>query len=156
MPLCKHILSSGHKLVATARSPSSLSYLPSSPRLLTLAFDATSPSAIKTVFAAAIKKFGRIDVVVNNAGYGLLGDTEAAVDEDARKLLDMNFWGTVDVSKEAVRVMREVNAKDGGGIGGCGCSDYQYERVGFQEVRFAMQGLWTFSSKILPQFQVQL
>jgi NAD(P)-dependent dehydrogenase (short-subunit alcohol dehydrogenase family) len=56
--------------------------------------------------------------VVNNAGYALMGDTEAAPDEAARKQLDTNFWGTVDVSKEAVRVMREVNGKNGGRIGG--------------------------------------
>lgn len=56
--------------------------------------------------------------MVNNAGYALMGDTEAAPDEAARKQLDTNFWGTVDVSKEAVRVMREANGKEGGRIGG--------------------------------------
>lgn len=55
-------------------------------------------------------------MVVNNAGYLLIGDTENATDEEARKELDTCFWGVVDVSKEAVRVMRDVNAKGNGGL----------------------------------------
>jgi len=107
----KHIHARGHNLVATARNPSSLSYLPTSPKILKLSLDVTSIPSIKATFASAIEKFGHVDIVVNNAGYLLIGDTENASDEEARREIDTNFWGTVDVSKEAVRVMRDVNGK---------------------------------------------
>lgn len=54
-------------------------------------------------------------MVINNAGYDLMGDTENASDEEARRLLDTNFWGAVNVSKEAVMVFRDVNGVDEGG-----------------------------------------
>jgi NAD(P)-dependent dehydrogenase (short-subunit alcohol dehydrogenase family) len=57
-----------------------------------------------------------VDVVINNAGYALSGDTEGIPDADARKEFDTNFWDVVDVSKEAVRVFREVNGKGVGGL----------------------------------------
>ncbi|KAE8446400.1 hypothetical protein EG329_012005 [Mollisiaceae sp. DMI_Dod_QoI] len=111
----KHIHASGHNLVATARNPSSLSYLPSSPKILKLSLDVTSIPSIKSAFASAIEHFGHVDIVINNAGYLLIGDTENATDEEARREIDTNFWGVVDVSKEAVRVFREVNGKGKGG-----------------------------------------
>ena len=55
-------------------------------------------------------------MVINNAGYGLMGDTEGATDEIARKQLDTNFWGVVDVSREAVRAFRDVNPVGSGGL----------------------------------------
>ena len=112
----KHIVSSGHSLVATARKVSSLSYLPDNPKILKLELDVTSTPSIKKAFATTIEKFGHVDVVINNAGYGLMGDTEGATDEIARKQLDTNFWGVVNVSKEAVRVFRDVNPKGSGGL----------------------------------------
>jgi NAD(P)-dependent dehydrogenase (short-subunit alcohol dehydrogenase family) len=86
----------------------------------------TSIPSIKAAFAAAVEKFGHISIVVNNAGYALIGDTENATYEEARKQMDTNFWGVVDVTKEAVRVFREVNEEGQGGlvvqvssVGGC-------------------------------------
>lgn len=112
----KFIHSQGHSVVATARNPSSLSYLPSNDeKVVKLSLDVTSIPSIKSAFTAAVEKFGHVDVVINNADYLLLGDTENATDEDARKLIDTNFWGVVDVSKEAVRVMRDVNGSDESG-----------------------------------------
>ncbi|KUJ08426.1 NAD(P)-binding protein [Mollisia scopiformis] len=107
----KHILVQGHNIVATARNVSSLSYLPSSSKVLKLSLDVTSIPSIKAAFASAIETFGHVDIVVNNAGYLLIGDTENATDEEARKEIDTNFWGVVDMSKEAVRIMRDVNGK---------------------------------------------
>jgi NADP-dependent 3-hydroxy acid dehydrogenase YdfG len=107
----KHIVSSGHSLVATARTISTLSYLPDDPKILKVELDVTSIPSIKKAFAAAIKKFGHVDIVINNAGYGLMGDTEGATDEIARKQLDTNFWGVVDV-----RVFRDVNPVGSGGL----------------------------------------
>lgn len=58
------------------------------------------------------------DVVVNNAGYSLRGDTENASDSAARHLFETNFWGTVSLTRHALRIMREVNPSSGpqGGV----------------------------------------
>ncbi|KAF9873289.1 BCL4p [Colletotrichum karsti] len=113
------------RLVATARSVSKLEgILPADkPRVLLTALDVDSNDSIKAAFDAAIEKFGRIDVVVNNAGYGLMGDTESFLTDDenmqkARKIVETNFWGTAQVSAHAVRVFRDENPKTGqiGGV----------------------------------------
>lgn len=113
---CKAILEAGYKLIATARSLPALTYLSPSPRLLTLTLDVTNTAQIKSVFEAAVGKFGHVDIVINNAGYTHAGDTEAITQEDAHKLMDVDFWGVVNVTKEAVRVFRESNGLGKGGL----------------------------------------
>lgn len=106
-------------MVATARNTDSLSYVADdSPRVLKLALDVATPATIDAAIQKALERFGRIDVVVNNAGYSVMGDTEAILDEAARKMVDVNFWGTVDVTRRVLPVFREVNATAGGPKGG--------------------------------------
>ncbi|RHZ43172.1 uncharacterized protein CDV56_101290 [Aspergillus thermomutatus] len=105
----------GHRLVATARNVDALSYLPDDPNVLKLSLDVTSKPAIHDTLSAAVAKFGRLDVVVNNAGYVLMGDTEAIPESDARLQLDTIFWGPALISQEAVRIFREVNPAGAGG-----------------------------------------
>ncbi|RAH82237.1 NAD(P)-binding protein [Aspergillus japonicus CBS 114.51] len=116
-----------HRVVATARNPASLSLPGSSsssssssnnPNLLALALDVTSQASIDAALHETLAHFHRIDVLVNNAGYTLVGDTEAAADAEARALLDTNFWGVVDLTKRALRIMREENPQNGGAPGG--------------------------------------
>jgi NAD(P)-dependent dehydrogenase (short-subunit alcohol dehydrogenase family) len=86
--------------------------------VLKLALDVTSIESIGSAIADTLSHFHRIDVVVNNAGYTLVGDTEAAGDAESRALMDTNFWGMVDVTKRAIGVMRDENPKNGGQQGG--------------------------------------
>jgi NAD(P)-dependent dehydrogenase (short-subunit alcohol dehydrogenase family) len=83
--------------------------------VLKLELDVTLHDAIITAVNAAVQKFHRIDVFVNNAGYGLVGDTESTSESDARLQLETNFWGPVHITKEALRVFREVNPQGEGG-----------------------------------------
>lgn len=103
-----------HSLIPTARNPSSLTYLPQSPRILPLSLDVTSASSIRDALNASLATFKHIDILINNAGYGILGDTENVPEESARKVFETNFWGAVNLSKEAVRIFREVNGEKGG------------------------------------------
>jgi NAD(P)-dependent dehydrogenase (short-subunit alcohol dehydrogenase family) len=106
-------------VVATARAgSSSLAAIPDSAKVLKLPLDVTSASSVDSAMAAALQAFGRLDVVVNNAGYALSGDTENATDEQARREVETLFWGPVRITKHAVRIMREENGRTGprGGV----------------------------------------
>ncbi len=110
-------LAHGDRVVATLRKPEDLDdfkakYTPE--QLLVLRLDVSKLDEIKPAFAKAKEVFGRIDVVFNNAGYVVLGEAEAIPDEPARALFDVNFWGAVHVSQEAVRFFREENSPQGG------------------------------------------
>jgi NAD(P)-dependent dehydrogenase (short-subunit alcohol dehydrogenase family) len=83
--------------------------------VLKLALDVTSNPAIHETLSATVAKFGRLDIVINNAGYVLMGDTEVIPESDARLQLDTNFWGPALISQEAVRIFREVNPAGAGG-----------------------------------------
>lgn len=100
----------GYNLVATARNTTSLSYLPDdSPRVLKIKVDVTSKEPIISAVRATVEKYDRLDVVINNAGYTHMGDTESMPEEDARVQVETLFWGPVFLMQEAVRVFREVN-----------------------------------------------
>ena len=104
--------------MATARKPSALEAIPSNDRILKLEVNVTSVSSIDAALRTTLEKFGRIDVVVNNAGYTLAGDTEGAEDGESRAVLDTTFWGMVDVTKRALGIFRDENPKTGqqGGV----------------------------------------
>ena len=84
--LVQVVLDKGDIAVATARKPESLSFKGTNDKnYLSLALDVTDRDSIKKAFKAAADKFGRIDVVVNNAGYGLAGCFEELSEEDIRR-----------------------------------------------------------------------
>ena len=110
-------LQSGDKVVATARNSSKLQF-PSATaeNLLTLDCDVTNQSSIDAAFAKALSHFHRIDVVVNNAGYGLSGEFESLTDPQIRKQMEVNFFGLLNVTRAALEIMREKNSPPGGRI----------------------------------------
>ncbi|KAG9310960.1 NAD(P)-binding protein [Chiua virens] len=115
--MSEHLLRIDHKVVATLRKPETLSdliarYPPT--QLLVVPVDVTNKAEITAAFARAEQVFGRIDVVFNNAGVTLTGEVESMEEVDARGIFDVNFWGAVHVTKEAVRFFREVNKPVGG------------------------------------------
>lgn len=107
-----------HRLIATARDPSTLSYLPDNDSsILKLALDVTQTSTISACLATAATHFGpdfHLDVVVNNAGYSLSGDTESATEDQMHEQLETNFFGTVRVAMKAVEIMRQRSGRGGG------------------------------------------
>ncbi|KAI1171711.1 short-chain dehydrogenase/reductase-like protein SDR [Nemania sp. FL0916] len=112
-----------HRLVATARSRSKLAELiTESSRVLIVELDVTSEKEIDVAIASAVSKFGRIDVMVNNAGYGLMGDTESMLEPEgltkARKVVETDLWGSIRLTMQAVRVFRDENRRNGqqGGV----------------------------------------
>ncbi|KAL9584818.1 MAG: hypothetical protein Q9212_001885 [Teloschistes hypoglaucus] len=149
--IAKFIASKSQRLIATARNPSTLSYLPEDdPKILKLALDVTSTKSVDDAFKAAATHFGdsyHIDVVVNNAGYSLSGDTESATDEEAHQEIETLFFGTARVTMQAVKVMRQEKDHRGGLIfnisslaGVIGLPGHAYYHAG----KFAIEG-WTES-----------
>ncbi|KAF2864606.1 hypothetical protein BDV95DRAFT_629316 [Massariosphaeria phaeospora] len=113
--LVKVVLQKGDYVVATARNSSKLSFEgANSSNSLFVDLDVTSQESINSAFEEAIKKFKRVDVVVNNAGYGLGGEFESLSDEQIRKQMEVNFFGLVNVTRKAMEVMRDL--KTGGVI----------------------------------------
>jgi NAD(P)-dependent dehydrogenase (short-subunit alcohol dehydrogenase family) len=108
--LVKHTTS---RVVATARNPSTLASLPEGPNILKLALDVTSDASISAALEKTLTRFARIDVVVNNAGYGFMGDTETMDVADARGVMEANFWGAVRVTQLSLPILRSTNAETG-------------------------------------------
>ncbi|KAJ4364527.1 hypothetical protein N0V83_009122 [Neocucurbitaria cava] len=113
--LVKVVLKNGDHVVATARNSSKLSFEGATDsNSLLVDLDVTNKDSIDKAFDAAIKKFKRVDVVVNNAGYGLNGPFETLSDKQIRQQMEINFFGLIDVTRKAMETMRDM--KTGGVI----------------------------------------
>lgn len=66
----------------------------------------TVQSDIETAFATVVEKFGRVDVVINNAGYTVVGPFEDISDKLVRELMEVNFFGVLNMTRKAVEIMR--------------------------------------------------
>jgi NAD(P)-dependent dehydrogenase (short-subunit alcohol dehydrogenase family) len=101
-------LAAGERVVATARRPESLDDLMAhyEGRLVVLPLDVTDRAAVFATVERAVAAFGRLDVVVNNAGYGLSGAVEEVSEAQARTLIDTNFFGALWVCQAVVPHLR--------------------------------------------------
>jgi NAD(P)-dependent dehydrogenase (short-subunit alcohol dehydrogenase family) len=139
-------LAAGHQLVATARQPEGLADLADryGRQILPVALDVTDPGAAAAAVAAGTEVFGRLDVVVNNAGYANLAAVEDITLADFRAQVDANLFGVVNVTKAALPVLREQGSGHiiqvssiGGRLATAGLSAYQAAKWavgGFSEV----------------------
>ncbi|KAI0074377.1 NAD(P)-binding protein [Panus rudis PR-1116 ss-1] len=110
-------LENGDSVVATSRRASTLTDYETrypSERILTYELDVTNAQQIAGAFSAAKEKFGRVDVVFNNAGHTLAGELEATPIEEGRRLFEVDFWAAAQVTLESVKFFREVNQPQGG------------------------------------------
>ena len=103
----KHFQTKNWKVAATMRSPEKAEDLQRIADVECFRLDVTDKNSIKTAIAETLEKFGRIDAVVNNAGYGLVGAFEAATDEQIRKQFETNVFGVMNVCREILPVFRE-------------------------------------------------
>ena len=102
-------LDAGHRVAATARRPADLDDLVTvyGDRIRAIALDVADPTAARNAVAETVDAFGRLDVVVNNAGYADVAAIEDVTDADFRAQIDTNLFGVVNVTKAALPVLRE-------------------------------------------------
>ncbi len=109
--IAKHALDAGDTVVATARNAQAVTdALGESDRLLALSLDVTDRAQTNDAVAAAVKKFGRIDVLVNNAGYGVVGAVEEASDAEIERVFATNVFGLIGVSRAVLPHMRAARS----------------------------------------------
>ncbi len=100
-----YFLEKGWNVAATMRTPEK-SDLGSNSRLLPVRLDVTKEESIKSAWEETTKKFAKIDVVVNNAGYGLTGPFEGASQEQIKRQFDTNVFGLMSLCQHAISVWR--------------------------------------------------
>ena len=109
--LAKAALAAGNLVVATARQPETVqAALGSADRLLTPALDVGRPEQAAAAVRAALDRFGRIDVLVNNAGYGQLGAFENSSAEEIEQQFRVNLFGAMDVTRAVLPAMRAARS----------------------------------------------
>ena len=125
--------------------------------MLPLALDVTDEAAVRDAVSAAVERFGRLDVVVNNAGYANVAPIETGDEEDFRTQFETNFWGVYNVSKAVIPLLR---AQGGGTI-------VQFSSVGgrvggspgiasYQAAKFAVDGFSRVLAVETAPFGVQV
>jgi NAD(P)-dependent dehydrogenase (short-subunit alcohol dehydrogenase family) len=97
----------GWNVVATMRSPDNVPDLQGLERLVCVQLDVTEPATIESAIAKAINEFGAIDVVVNNAGYGLMGPFESCTLDQIRRQFETNVFGLMAVSQAVLPHFRD-------------------------------------------------
>ena len=105
--LAEAVLERGDAVVAAARSTDSLTELGPDERLLAVRLDVTDPKQREEAVAAALDRFGRIDVLVNNAGRTQVGAVEETTDEELRSLFDLHFFAPAALTRLVLPHMRE-------------------------------------------------
>ncbi|WP_144112959.1 oxidoreductase [Paraburkholderia sp. BCC1886] len=141
--LARLVLERGWRAVVTARDPSKVKDIAEAhgDRALVLALDVTKPKDIENVVAQAEKHFGRIDALVNNAGYGYLAAIEEGEDDEVRAMFETNVFGLVDMTKAVLPIMRAqhsgliVNVSSIGGIASFAATGY------YHATKYAVEGL---------------
>jgi NAD(P)-dependent dehydrogenase (short-subunit alcohol dehydrogenase family) len=144
--LAEAVLAAGHKLVATARNTADLRDLVAryEGTIRAVALDVTDAAAARAAVATATSAFGRLDVVVNNAGYANVSSIEDMAEDDFRQQFETNFFGVVNVTRAALPILRQQRdghiiqiSSLGGRLATPGVSSYQAAKWavgGFSEV----------------------
>src|SRR5579864_5006534 len=107
--LAKLVLDRGYRAVLTARDPRTIEDLSAghAGRALALKLDVTSKADVAEAVKAAQAKFGSIDVLVNNAGYGYVGAVEESEEDEVRAMVDTNFFGLARMIRAVLPGMRQ-------------------------------------------------
>ncbi len=147
--IAKQVLDRGWKVAATARDIQKVKDFEQrgGENALALALDVTKPDEVRAAVKSAEERFGRIDVLVNNAGYGYFSAIEEGEDNAVRAMFEANFFGVADMTKAVLPGMRArksghvINISSVGGLVGFAGTGY------YAATKFAVEGLSESLSK---------
>lgn len=156
--IAKQAIASGYKVVVTARNVEQVKDITAGNEDSTLALplDVTKQEQIESAVAATIEKFGRIDVLVNNAGIGYFGSVEESVEEETRKMFEINFWGLMHVTNAVLPHMRAqksghiINFSSIGGLTSFPTLGY------YHATKYAVEGVSESLSQELAPFNIHV
>jgi NAD(P)-dependent dehydrogenase (short-subunit alcohol dehydrogenase family) len=155
---CEYAVSKGYNVFATGRNTEKLKMISEiNPQLVKTSFlDVTDTTSISEAIKQAYEVFGKIDVLFNNAGYGIVGAVEETPEIELRKQMETNFFGAFNVSKAVIPLMRKaqqgaiVNISSLGGqlsFGGFGA---------YSASKFALEGLSEAMAQELAPFNIKV
>jgi len=151
----------GDKVIAGVRKVPQDDPLFQDENVLPVIMDVTDQNAVNAAVKVGVQKFGRIDVLVNNAGFGMSGAFEETSDVELRMIMDTNFFGTANVTRAVIPVMREQKSgmilsvsSQAGTMGFLGSTAYcssKYAVVGLMDaLGMELKGFGIQVSSILP------
>lgn len=158
MAFARYALEQGYNVVATARSPEKLIALAAAhpDRVLTLRLDVTAPGEAAAAVEAATARFGGIDVLLNNAGYGIVGALEETSAAEFRAQMETNFFGAVETIRAVLPGMR---ARRSGAIVNISSLGGQLSFGGFSAysaTKFALEGMSEALAQEVAPFGVKV
>ena len=158
MACARYALGRGYAVAATARDVSKLAGLVAQApdRVLALRLDVTASGDAKAAVAAALARFGRIDVLINNAGYGIVGALEETPEAELHAQLETNFFGAARVAKA---VLPQMRAQRAGAIVNVSSLGGQLSFAGFgaySASKFALEGLSEALAQEMAPFGVKV
>jgi NAD(P)-dependent dehydrogenase (short-subunit alcohol dehydrogenase family) len=156
--IVEEVLQRGDVVVATARKTSDLKELVNryGDRVKAASLDVTRPEQAQRVVEETVQQFGRIDVLVNNAGYGFMGAFEEMTPEQFTGQIDTNFWGTVHLCRAAIPVLRAQRTGHIMNITSIGGRRGRQGLSGYQAAKFAVEGFSEVLSHELKAIQVKM
>jgi NAD(P)-dependent dehydrogenase (short-subunit alcohol dehydrogenase family) len=158
LALARYAIGHGYNVVATARSVGKLAALAASApdSVLVQKLDVTVPLDAVAAVKAAIARFGRIDVLINNAGYGIIGAVEETPETEFRAQMDTNFFGALSVTKAALPYLR---AQKGGAIVNVSSMGGRMSFAGgsaYSASKFALEGMTEALAQEVAPFGIKV
>ncbi len=156
--LALEVLGRGGNVVVTARKVDSVADVVDRfpDTAMAVALDVCKPSDIDAAYTATFDRFGRIDVLVNNAGYGYLSAIEEGDNDQIRRMFETNFFGLLAMTQKVIPFMRERR---------CGCILNVSSQAGlmgnpgtgfYSSSKYAVEGLTEALSKELAPFDIRV
>jgi NAD(P)-dependent dehydrogenase (short-subunit alcohol dehydrogenase family) len=158
MAFARYAIEQGYNVVATARTPAKLDTLAAAApeRVLVHKLDVTAAGDAQAAVEAAIARFGRIDVLINNAGYGIVGAVEETPESELRAQMETNFFGAVAVTKA---VLPQMRAQKSGSIVNISSLGGQLSFGGFSAYsasKFALEGMTEALAQEVAPFGIKV